>query len=93
MEVAPPLVMVLDVTSVDLLQLTQSLARVLESPIVPGSFLEGKTVLKDATMSVLHCSELEAENVVDTLVARGFVQFSEHPDLPDGAGWLLRGPR
>ena len=55
-----------------------------------GSMLEGKTVLKEATMSLLSCSELDAENVVDTLVARGFAQFREHEDVPHGAAWFLQ---
>lgn len=83
--------MVLDVTSVDLSELSQSLVRLLKSPTIPGGLLTGKTILKEATMATLNCSELEAENVVDTLVARGFARFEEHPDLPHGAGWFLRG--
>jgi len=82
--------MAFDPTSVDLQRLSESLQRLLKSPAVPGGMLEGKTVLREATMSLLSCSELEAENVVDTLVARGFAQFREHPDLPDGAAWFLR---
>lgn len=82
--------MAFDPTSVDLQRLSTSLQRLLKSPVVPGSMLEGKTVLREATMSLLRCSELEAENVVDTLVARGFAQFREHPELPDGAAWFLQ---
>jgi hypothetical protein len=81
--------MVFDPSSIDLQRLSESLQRTLKSHVVPGSILEGKTVLREATLSLLHCSELEAENVVDTLVARGFAQFREHPDLPNGAAWFL----
>jgi hypothetical protein len=40
-------------------------------------YLEGKTCLRDALISDLDCSELEAEQVVDTMVARGFVCFRD----------------
>jgi hypothetical protein len=80
-----------DPTSVDLQRLSDSLQQILNSPIVPGGMLEGKTVLREVTMSLLNCSELEAENVVDTLVARGFVRFRKHRDLPQGAAWFLEG--
>ena len=76
-------------TSVDLQSLSDSLGRMLNSAIVPGGMLEGKTVLRDGTMALLSCSELEAENVIDTLVARGFLKFREHLDLPQGAAWFL----
>jgi len=81
--------MTLDVTSVDLLDLSRSIRRFLKSPIVPGSVLAGKTAMKEATMKILGCSELEAENIVDTLVARGFARYSEHPEVPEGAAWFL----
>jgi len=84
--------MTLDVTSVDLSQLTQSLGSFLGSPGLPASLLEGKTALREATQALLHCSELEAENIVDTLVARGFAQFREERELPGGAGWFLLDP-
>lgn len=84
--------MTLDPTSVDLQRLSESLRNLVGSEVVPGSELEGKTVLRDGTRSLLHCSDLEAENVVDTLVARGFVRFREHRDVPHGAAWFLLAP-
>jgi hypothetical protein len=80
----------LDPTSVDLLTLTGNLARLLEAKVLRRGYLSGKTVLRDAVMSLLACSELEAEQIVDTLEARGFVRFREEPGAPDEGAWLLR---
>jgi hypothetical protein len=38
--------------------------------------LAGRTAFRDAVVEVLRCSELEAELIVDTLVARGFLVWS-----------------
>lgn len=64
--------------SIDLLVVTARLtARESGSLDNLEGYLEGKTHLRDALVSDLGCSELEAEQVVDTLVARGFVCFHD----------------
>ena len=40
-----------------------------------GGLLEGKTRLRDWVVSDLDCSQSEAERIVDTLEARGFIRF------------------
>ncbi|HVY25725.1 MAG TPA: hypothetical protein VHB79_04210 [Polyangiaceae bacterium] len=70
--------------------MSQSLERLFHSRVVPGSLLEGKTRLRDATASLLQCSQLEAENIVETLVARGFARFHQRPDASSGAAWVLQ---
>jgi hypothetical protein len=76
--------MTLDPTSVDLLTLSKRLAQTLGTATITAGNLEGKTVLRDATMTLLSCSALEAEKLVDTLVARGFARYSATD------GWQLR---
>ena len=42
----------------------------------------GRTVLRDAVAHHLRCSQLRAEMVVDTLIARGFIRPDETPGAP-----------
>jgi hypothetical protein len=48
----------------------------------------GRTTLRDEVVQRLDCSMLEAEHMVDTLVARGFVRQAS---LNDGREALLIG--
>jgi hypothetical protein len=41
----------------------------------PIGYLPGRTALRDAVMSQLGCSELQAEEIVDTMVERGFLRY------------------
>jgi hypothetical protein len=72
--------------SVDLLKLTLRLQR--GEALASGleGFLEGKTRLRDAVARELDCSQSEAEQLTDTLVLRGFVQFRDLNDEPTTAG-------
>ena len=75
---------------IDLAELASTIRRELVgfSPIV--GYAEGKTVLRDRVVTLLDCSELEAEELVDTLVARGFLRFSGDPSLPiDDGTWQI----
>lgn len=58
-------------------------------------FVRGRTVLRDAVMRHLACSALEAEELVDTMVGRGFLRFSGDPTAAAGGGaWRIeRGTR
>lgn len=73
---------------IDLLQLVRRLAADLDSEAVPGSYLEGKTAVRDRLLLYFGCSELEAEQVVDTMVARGFLRFFSAPESE--GGWQLQ---
>lgn len=72
--------------AVDLAQLTTRLRDALPQPVV--GTIEGRTALRDAALDLLECSQLEAEQLIDTMVARGFLR----PELQeDGASvWRLR---
>lgn len=75
----------------DLAELTRALA-VTFAGAAPIGFVRGRTALRDAVKSKLACSDLEAEQIVDTLVARGFLRFTGDPKTTDdpGATWTLQ---
>lgn len=72
----------LEVEEVDLAQLARRLAEHVPSAARLGA-LDGRTVFRDVVMDLLGCSALEAEQVVDTLVARNFLVFREEMELWD----------
>jgi hypothetical protein len=41
----------------------------------PRGYLPGRTLLRDAVASRLNCSQLEAEQLVDTMKSRGFLRY------------------
>ena len=45
----------------------------------PVGYLPGKTKIRDAIMSKLGCSALEAERIVDTMSMRGFLRYGGTP--------------
>ena len=61
----------------------------------PHGYLRGKTAMRNAIEEALHCSELEAEEMVDTLESRGFVHFDGDPSGPSEADstWLIETGR
>jgi len=74
---------------VDLADLAESLERELAGN-TPVGYSEGKTALRDMVVSLLESSELEAEQVVDTMVARGFLRFTGDPTAPvDDGVWQV----
>lgn len=63
---------------IDLLRLSEGLKRdFAHDP--PVGYLRGKTALRDRVANRLGCSELEAEELVDTLESRGFLRFDGDP--------------
>jgi hypothetical protein len=80
----------LAVEEVDLAELTGAL-RARFAGSAPSGYLDGRTALRDAVTEELGCSELEAEEIVDTLVARGFAHYEGDPSaaMDDGRGWSL----
>lgn len=69
-----------DPDAVDLAQVAAHLASTV-GQAVAGAVV-GRTILRDAVVARLDCSELEAENLVETLITRGFVRKVEPPDGP-----------
>lgn len=68
----------LDVEQVDLAELSRQLRETCGAR-VEGDFA-GPTLLRDQVVLRLGCSELEAENLVDTLIAGGFIVRVAAPD-------------
>ena len=75
-----------DPEAVDLQELVRAL-RANYGDQIEGDIV-GRTVLRDAVVRRLRCSELQAEQLVDTLIARGFVERTCEPASPPG--WRLR---
>lgn len=62
----------------DLQQLTADLKQHL-GPGEPVGYLRGKSLMKDILMGMKNFSELEAEEIVDTLEMQGFLRFLGDP--------------
>ena len=68
----------IDPSSIDLAALA-NVARERCGHTVPGEVV-GKTRVRDQLVAHLTCSELEAEQLVDTMIARGFMRRLKQPD-------------
>lgn len=65
--------------SIDLRTVSRSLADAFRHH-APHGYLRGKTVMRDHLEQTLGYSALDAEELVDTLEARGFVRFASSPE-------------
>jgi hypothetical protein len=74
---------------VDLAELADGLREAItDNP--PLGYLEGRTILRDLVEARLGCSDLEAEELVDTLESCGFLRFSGDPEARSQAGvWRI----
>jgi hypothetical protein len=81
----------LAVEEVDLAELTAALRRRFARG-APTGYLVGRTAIRDAAAKTLGCSDLEAEEIVDTMVLRGFLRYDGDPTetAGDERPWLLR---
>jgi hypothetical protein len=71
----------MDIADVDLAAvLTQLRSRFRDTPL-EGAII-GRTALRDAVAEFLGCSLLQAEQIVDTLVAEGNIQLVRSHELP-----------
>ena len=59
---------------IDLNELRRKLAAKF-SGAAPAGYVRGKGDLRAAVVAILGCSQLEAEQLVDTLEARGFIRY------------------
>jgi hypothetical protein len=86
------LVAFISVEDVDLAELTRAV-RNRFAGAAPVGYLAGRTALRDAVTLELACSDLEAETIVDTLVAQGYARYEGDPQaaVDDGRGWSLAG--
>jgi hypothetical protein len=71
--------MTMNQEDIDLAELTRALKIQFEhSP--PEGLVAGRTEIRDAVLRRVGCSQLEAEELVDTLVLRGALQLRESPE-------------
>lgn len=78
----------LDPETVDLAALARALEQRVPAAQREGAVV-GRTALRDAVTVHLACSEAMAENIVDTMVARGFLAWDDAP--PPGHWRITRG--
>jgi hypothetical protein len=52
-------------------------------------YVRGKTAIRDAVASRLHCSQLRSEELVDTLSIQGFAHFVGDPADASPGYWVL----
>lgn len=67
-----------EVEQVDLTKLARDLYRQFDKA-PPLGYLLGRGVLRDAVVEQLGCSELEAENLVETLISLEYLTFKGSP--------------
>ena len=69
----------MDIERIDL----EQLARLIQQHIPPGDppvgYLRGRSYFRDVITHELGCSDLEAEELVDTLEMNGFLRFEGDP--------------
>jgi hypothetical protein len=83
---------VFSVEEVDLAALARALAARFGRVLAQG-YLHGRTVLRDAVAAQLGCSLLEAEALVDTLEAAGYLRYPRAADATHPrpvARWEIR---
>lgn len=71
----------ISVEQIDLDDVSERLSRLFDHH-PPVGYLRGKAVLRDAVGSLLGCSALEAEEIVDTMESRGFLRYGGDPSAP-----------
>jgi hypothetical protein len=57
----------------------------------PTGYLPGRTAFRDAVASSLSCSQLEAEQIVDTMMSRGFLRYEGAPsaEIDNARPWTI----
>jgi hypothetical protein len=79
----------LDIESIDVRALLRYLAGVF-SGAPPEGAITGRTALRDAVAGKLQCSQLQAEEIVDSLVLRGNLRLISSPEA--GELWAIEVP-
>lgn len=82
--------MELDIESIDLRALLHHLAGVFRGAPPEGA-VTGRTAFRDAVAAKLGCSQLQAEELVDSLVLRGNLRLISSPE--GGELWTIEVPR
>lgn len=81
--------MPLDREALDLLGVAQKLRNEFGSGPFTSGLLEGKTRMRDRLVESMRCSELEAEQLLDTLLARRFLRFESPSGSSAEGAWIF----
>jgi hypothetical protein len=68
-----------DLESIDLAELTETIRRHVPPNDPPVGYLRGRSYFRDVVAQALKCSDVEAEQLVDTLELNGFLRFLGDP--------------
>jgi hypothetical protein len=68
-----------DMESIDLAELAELIRRHVSPSDPPVGYLRGRSYFRDVIAQALRCSDLEAEDLVDTLEANGYLRFTGDP--------------
>ena len=80
----------IDVESIDLANVSRRLLDAVGSPVL--GYVVGRTVMRDAVAELLTCSLLEAENLVETMISRGWIVREDDGESDnDPVEWHIKG--
>lgn len=79
-----------DIESIDLATLAEDIAEVFGG-VTPEGYLRGRTAVRDAVAAQLGCSDMTAENIVETMISSGFLRFDGDPTAAESEAhrWLI----
>lgn len=66
---------------IDLADLAERIKRHIPANEPPVGYLRGRSYFRDVVSHELRCSELEAEELVDTLEMNGYLKFEGDPSV------------
>ena len=67
-----------DSADLDLALLTSELANLIRSR-TPMNYRVGRERMRSAIQSLIECEDLAADHLIDSMIARGYAQFTRHP--------------
>jgi hypothetical protein len=68
-----------NIEDVDLAELAQTIKRHIPPNEPPVGYLRGRSYFRDVVAHELRCSDMEAEQLVDTLEMNGYLHFEGNP--------------
>jgi hypothetical protein len=69
----------MSIEDIDLADLTERIRLHIPPTEPPVGYLRGRSYFRDVIAHELHCSDLEAEELVDTLEMNGYLKFEGDP--------------
>jgi hypothetical protein len=69
----------IDMDGIDLEELARLIQRHIPTGEPPVGYLRGRSYFRDVIVHALNCSDVEAEELVDTLEMNGYIHFEGDP--------------